>query len=553
MNSELGYESATSLAKWSIYPMHCFESERLASEAEMKDLCERLSRTAADQLCIFNEEKARLKFLHFKRRRGNRRAPTHEQEESASSSDEAEDVITCMSQLGFHLERVNDSNLQQTVAYYFDARNSWSRLQITEEIIRKILANYLVHPKFIPILATFGERVNATEESYVSYFDKIQEVDPFRTTDSTIFTELSGYEAGYNIKYVARHNRDRPKDPFVVRQIGVYQKFNPRDKIGVWVLLHAASGLKDRLASLLEKFNQQPQDLALQVEMHLTILQYCGEGWRPYIAYLENFAEDLTDRGFYSQPVSRPGAESLQIETSDIRELHFLSDKLRRLLQLLNLDILLAQKLLDFVQRLMLSWSNARINVDVNTRLKSLLAGMEEHLFSLRVSQSRVAAILDRTRDISTLVRQVLDFRNEASSRAMSLNLQQLTAASVEENQHMSAMAAKGAKDTKMMKLITIITATFLPATFVASIFGTNFFNYSSETKGIVGGFSGKQTWRIVWLVVFRRLCSTRGVHFAKLMRKRALRHIPMLDPFKISCLNDMLTLIAMHLQFAYS
>ncbi|KAF3311892.1 hypothetical protein TWF173_007977 [Orbilia oligospora] len=495
MNAEIKHELLAPQPDPSTYPKGYAENERLVSTAQMKDRSDALSRAAQDQLCLPDHQQSRLKCFRFKRSESENSNKSSSTLRGRAGSGEAKDAdeidITSITQLKKHLEEIHTFAGQQTVIYYFDARNSWSRLQLTEEMIRIILGNYRLNPKFIEILITFGERITATEESFASYYDKIHLSNPFKTVgpSQTVNSDLEGYEIGYILKYAARHNRDRPKDPFVIRQTGVNQICCPQRQLGVWILLHAATGLKDRLRSLFEKFNREPGNLALQIEIHLVIFQYCGEGWRPYIAYLESFAEELTDRGFYSQALSRPEVDSLQAEISDVRELHFLSDKLRRLVQILSLNIHLARQLAKFVERLEASWSSLKLtSSDTNLPMKSLVAGINEQIFSLEVSKSRVDALLDRIKDISVLVRQVLDIRNEASNRSMSLNLREISAAGVEENQHMRVIAAKGAKDTKMVAFITIITAIFLPATFIASIFGTNFFDFDGDTKELVVG-----------------------------------------------------------------
>ncbi|KAF3919190.1 hypothetical protein AA313_de0210253 [Arthrobotrys entomopaga] len=477
MDSGLEYgsnDSLVALGKWSIYPVNCFDEERLVSESEMRDYSETLSRTALDYLCAREGDRnnIKVKVLCFGyRNQWQPPAGNNEEMTEAIGTDIKESVIQSPSELDCHLAEVSSQKPQQTVVYYFDAKTSWSRLQIPEEMIRKIFANYPIKPKLLSILTTFGQKIKATEESLLLYFDSIHELNPLRTMQGnpSVFTELNGYELGYNIKYVARHNRSL-KDPFVVRQTGVYQKFDPQDKTTTWILIHAATGLKERLRPIFGKFNRKSKDFALQIEMHLIILNYYGENWRPYITDLENFAGELIDRGFYSQAVEQPGIGSLQAETSDVRELHFLSDKLRRLVQLVELDIHLGEKLLRFIQRLSVAWSRSGgiPNSDFSFRLNELVVGVDEYLLSLEVSKSRIVSLFDRVKEISTFVRQILDFRNEESNRAISLHMKTLASASIEENQHMRFIAEKGAKDTKLMKLIATITAVFFPATFVA-------------------------------------------------------------------------------------
>ncbi len=92
-------------------------------------------------------------------------------------------------------------------------------------------------------------------------------------------------DIGYNIKYVARHSRAFPKDPFSMREVGVYQHFSASTQQCNWVLLQASDQLKDRLRRAF-----QSDDGTLPVKqflLHSLILLDVSEEWREYLIYLE--------------------------------------------------------------------------------------------------------------------------------------------------------------------------------------------------------------------------------------------------------------------------
>jgi hypothetical protein len=47
---------------------------------------------------------------------------------------------------------------------------TWSRLQISEELFRKLVTRLRVHPSFLDIVHVFSEKVGPVEETYNHFF-----------------------------------------------------------------------------------------------------------------------------------------------------------------------------------------------------------------------------------------------------------------------------------------------------------------------------------------------------------------------------------------------
>jgi hypothetical protein len=102
-------------------------------------------------------------------------------------------------------------------------------------------------------------------------------------------------DIGYNIKYVAKHGRRYPTDPFSIREIGVYQHFSSSDQRCQWVFLQAPDQLKDRLRSNFQCFDDNPP--IRQVLQHSMILLEVSEDWREYLLYLEGEFSKIVSTG----------------------------------------------------------------------------------------------------------------------------------------------------------------------------------------------------------------------------------------------------------------
>lgn len=92
-------------------------------------------------------------------------------------------------------------------------------------------------------------------------------------------------DIGYNIKYVAKHGRPYPKDPFSVREFGVYQHFSSSTQQCRWIFIQAPHHIKDRLRRTFQSCKETlPQ---IQFLIHAMILMDVSEDWRDYLVYLE--------------------------------------------------------------------------------------------------------------------------------------------------------------------------------------------------------------------------------------------------------------------------
>ena len=47
---------------------------------------------------------------------------------------------------------------------------TWSQLRISEELLRKLFTRLKVHPDFLEVLLSFGEKIGPVEESFGSFF-----------------------------------------------------------------------------------------------------------------------------------------------------------------------------------------------------------------------------------------------------------------------------------------------------------------------------------------------------------------------------------------------
>ncbi|OCK75784.1 hypothetical protein K432DRAFT_307764 [Lepidopterella palustris CBS 459.81] len=307
-----------------------------------------------------------------------------------------------------------------TLSSFIRQRFSWGRLLISEDTVRKLFTSLTVHPDFLEVVHLFGEKSEPVEESFSVYFcHPLSQYQPSYPEHS--FSN-EGYVIGYNIKYVAEHGRPFLKDPYSVRETGVFQLCangsNTTQRCN-WIFVHPSEALEERLGEIFK--NAKETSCALQFQIHALALLSVSENWRTYTNYLEESFRLLLERGFYTK-VIRPTAEGdIEADFSDIRMLQLLTDKLRRLCHILQL------------------------NIDLGVQLKCI---------SLLMAHPQI--------------QNILDIRTAESSSRINSAVHDITEQGIQENKLIKMLTHQAAKDTRATKLITLLSAIFLPAIFVA-------------------------------------------------------------------------------------
>ncbi|RDW84190.1 uncharacterized protein DSM5745_04516 [Aspergillus mulundensis] len=92
-------------------------------------------------------------------------------------------------------------------------------------------------------------------------------------------------DIGYNVKYVAAHGRSFPKDPYSVRETGVYHGFDAAAQQTQWVFIQASQELQERMRGYFTRPEESHAEA--QIGIHGIIFQTASQAWREYLVYLE--------------------------------------------------------------------------------------------------------------------------------------------------------------------------------------------------------------------------------------------------------------------------
>ncbi|KAL4883538.1 hypothetical protein BJY04DRAFT_216362 [Aspergillus karnatakaensis] len=347
---------------------------------------------------------------------------------------------------------------RQTSVFFLHQKYSWGQLQVSAEFLKRLFTSLRVHPEFLEVLLLFGAKTKPDEQSFSAFFSHCR---PLSNLPQGKGLHCS-HDIGYNIKYVAPHGRSQLKDPFSVRETGIYHGFDVDKQQSRWLFVQASDHLRERLN---EAFRYSDRSsIEAQIALHGIIFQGLLQG--------------QSNRAFCSLVTERPSGEDIVAGFGDIQALQRLTDKLHMLIQVLQRNIEIAEQVQHFFEHV-----RNEVSPHLAQMFEAADSAMRSFILQHRVHKSRIQSLIDRAGGTGMLVQGILDIRATESNAKI--------------NTRMGDLAERTARETRSMSLISLISAIFLPAMFLATIFGTNFFDYENGRMRVASNF-----WVYIVLVV---------------------------------------------------
>ncbi|RPB05736.1 hypothetical protein L873DRAFT_1661523 [Choiromyces venosus 120613-1] len=411
-----------------------------------------------------------------------------------------EDII--MDDRRFHFRCLEKHQLQTpnvfawrlTLASSITPGNSWAKLPITEEMLRKLLTFYKVSPDFLRVVQFFGRqtRERISSSAAFRYLFKAKERDP------TAYVS----EICIRMVHVEKHGRfdpDTPNDdPWSVRQIGCYQRFDYEDSSSVCIHIRPPKDVKSRLLGALGKgrFSKGSEHLS-PMSLHLAFVTTAMQNWQAYVEYLESELIKYRECVLLTDEDWKASREDGDIRAgySDFRKLQrYFRDKLLNTLSIFDLNM-------DVIQGLQMHKEKLRALGLLGEAACNDASDILEHNTSkLRELRRDTGIMLERAGSAAQLIQALFEIRNDTLIRTYTLatsklvdmatdnstataSLVSMARGSHQAGQLMVEFAERTKRDSRTMRVATMLATLYLPGTFVATIFGMGFFHSDIHTE----------------------------------------------------------------------
>ncbi|CZR64137.1 uncharacterized protein PAC_14034 [Phialocephala subalpina] len=279
-------------------------------------------------------------------------------------------------------------------------------------------------------------------------------------------------ECAYGLRYVELNNHGNQKEPWSVRQTGIYHKFEGSTEI--WVFISPSPLIESKAVEHIDQIKEKCIKGVNPFELHLKLI----------IASLSNF------RWYIKSLVERAAEQSIRVVAAQVGqgklsslidfEINFEDRQLLKVVEDLALDLItIFDSTTDTINAII--WEYEYICDESGHRSDNIMSGLRDCLREVDLYMKKTKTLCKRIQGTASLLSDLLDYENAKIAQENGESLRILAQESREENSTMRALTEKGTKDAAAVKVITLITIIFLPTTVVSGFFSTQFVRQSED------------------------------------------------------------------------
>ncbi|KAG9601193.1 hypothetical protein KCU77_g2022, partial [Aureobasidium melanogenum] len=349
------------------------------------------------------------------------------------------------------------------------AAHSRARLRLTYDMLTRVLTFHQVMPGYLDFLHAFGAQDNPRAQFFAGFYQQTM-LQNNAQIPKMIGYSWRQYQLCYNLRGVTCIKQfDGTVTEWSVRQAAIHHQFDVVYGTAVWVLTKGRQDLLEKIDQFTTHsagptFNTPQACFGTSLEVHRMFCHWAADDWRQYIDWLEDGLESNTSLALYGSQESKHSRETYV--PRDLQEIQLWKEKTSQAATLLNSNADVMAALRAYYVKL-LENEDFPLRTECQKNIQNFATDIESNIIWARMQISRLnllAEIIDGRKD---LVAQ--HFQNQVAERTEQLN----------HNLE---------KEAIVMRIITIVTLVYLPATFVSTFFSTDIVHYQAS------GDSGSET-----------------------------------------------------------
>ncbi|KAF7596890.1 hypothetical protein BBP40_011935 [Aspergillus hancockii] len=320
------------------------------------------------------------------------------------------------------------------------SQNSMRPLGITEQAMRKLINLYGINATFLDLVVSFGDKPQSSDAGYGG------------------MTVRHRDDGSYDLQYLFAYAEDytsQGKVSWTIRQSCIFHRYNPAGTGDLWIFLHAKPRSKMQQQIEAEVTTHTAGVPKTWFSMHLRALSAYMGNWRWCIRSLGEEIEKTVDIAL-TLDLSR--AENDKDGLIRLLTPQYLGDKLLPLSSRLHVALSTIRKLEELNT---LFQTKGFVTEDESQRAADEMAyyatNLEGCLKSVEVLEGKVKGISD-------LLAVALDLKGQTVANEINTKMVDLT--------------IEGFDDNATVRVVTLVTLIYLPASFVSTLLGMNLFDF---------------------------------------------------------------------------
>ncbi|KAF3046160.1 hypothetical protein E8E11_000049 [Didymella keratinophila] len=362
-------------------------------------------------------------------------------------------------------------------------------LKITPSMANLLLTFHQVIPSYLDFMSLFGLQYQQRDIRFSGFHAQstLSVALAKRPAVPQLGRSGHGYQLCYNLKSIFDKGGNG-KDRWSVRPAALHHQFDVANGKALWICTEGgkAEGVFHRIQDLTSDLNRmedwsygtQEESFRSSLATHLTCCYWSVEEWRTYMGWLEKNVEEETQEAISGDRTRTPGVKRTYYDASNLQLVQSYEDKVNEIILILEGNNDVMKSLSGFYCDLMKSDDfDLVLKKQCAEDVREFSAQIGDMMYDINMQIRRARLLVKMTADRKALVLQHL----QGQSTDATLKLAQMSV-----------------KEAIIMRIITIVTLIFLPATFVSTFFSTDIVKYQDQDGN--ASFSNEAMFR--WLQV---------------------------------------------------
>ncbi|ORY12543.1 hypothetical protein BCR34DRAFT_563656 [Clohesyomyces aquaticus] len=396
------------------------------------------------------------------------------------------------------------------------------QLHISRVMTNLLLSFHQVMPSYLDFMSVFGLQLDQRDLRFSGFHEQTTLGVPQskRPAVPQLGRSGHGYQLCYNLKAVVDKGGEGKRKEWSKRHAAIHHQFDVDNGTALWICTEGRKkdGLFDRIRDLTSddkrkedwSYGSKEESFISSLATHLTCCHWSIEEWRMYMGWLEETVEKETLAAISGSRNPIEGVDRKNYTSDDLQLVQGYEDQVNEVIMILEANNDIMKSLSDFYDSLLKNDAfDAGLKDQCKENIREFVEQIGDMIYDANMQIRRAKLLVKITADRKALVLQHL--QGQATEATLNLT-------------YMSY------KETIIMRIITIVTLIYLPATFVSTFFSTDVVKYQGQDAS--GSFSSTAMFR--WLQVTLPLSAiTLGVGYAwyryqtKKSKKRGMYVLP--------------------------
>ncbi|KAK1528149.1 hypothetical protein CPAR01_12707 [Colletotrichum paranaense] len=357
------------------------------------------------------------------------------------------------------------------------AENALAPLEARPKMLMRLLTFYQVMPQFLDFLYVYGSPHGEDKNLRFSGFrtEKVL-INP---VPGTCIPDMgrSGrrFQLCYNLKTVGLKFEQPGQEVdkiWKIRQAAIHHQFDIGSGVQTWIIGDPHAAVKGRVQELFHesrehsaKFGTVEQSLLSSLEVHLALARWATSEWRWNVQSLEEIIDNLTLKIVYIQ---KSDLETLDSESlGNVQEWE---DKTNETIMVMGSNADILTLLRKFYKELVedQNFPSGELKA-CKQAVKDFAFQLDEIIYDTQMQISRAKVLVKIVADRKAILIQHLQTQ-------AALVASKLTASMYDQ-------ADRSAMEAVAMRIVTVVTLIYLPATFSSTFFSTDVVKYEDGVK----------------------------------------------------------------------